>query len=102
MEAKEFINRIIQFGFDKKAIDFYVAKWNLSSNELSEIRQNSFVIQWHATQVYISTRIITDRLSDEKIASLHYLYDIFYMISDLKHVENGNSKSGNIIKNGSA
>jgi hypothetical protein len=98
MEAKEFINRIIQFGFDKKAIDFYVAKWNLSSNELLEIRQNSFVVQWYATQVYISTRIITDRLSDGKIASLHHMYDSFFMTSDLKHIENADSKSVILLK----
>ena len=98
MEVKEFIKRIIQFGFDRKAIDFYVEKWNLSSNELSEIRLNSFVIQWYATQVYISTRIITDRLSDEKIASLHNMYDILYMTSDLKHIENENFMSVILLK----
>lgn len=98
MEAKEFINRIIQFGFDKKTVDSYLAKWNLSSRELSEIRQNSFVVQWYATQVYISTRIITDRLSNEKIASLHYLFDKLYMTSDLQHVENVDSNSEIILK----
>jgi len=98
MEAKDFINRIIQFGFDRKTIDLYVAKWNLTSNELSEIRQNSFVVQWYATQVYISTRIITDRLSDEKIDSLRYMYDILYMTSDLNHVENADSLSAILLK----
>ena len=98
MEAKEFINRIIQLGFDKKAIDSYVMKLNLSSNELLAIWQNSFVIRWYATQVYISTRIITDRLSDEKIASLHYMYDILYMTSDLKHLEIADFESEILLK----
>ena len=98
MEVKEFINRIIQLGIDEKAIDSYVAMLNISSDELSEIRQNSFVIQWYATQVYISTRIITDRFSDEKIVLLYYMYELLFMTSDIKYMENTDSKSVILLK----
>lgn len=98
MEAKEFIHRIIQFGFDKKAIDFYLAKWNLPSNELSEIRLNSIVIQWYATQVYISARTIIDRLSGEEGVLLTCMYNSLFLTPDFKLQENVDFKSEILIK----
>lgn len=93
MEAKEFIKRIIQFGFDEKSIDSYVEKWNLSSSELSEIRLNSIVIQWYATQVYISTRTAIDRLSGEEGVLLTCMYNSLFITPDFKQTENADFKS---------
>ena len=98
MEAKEFIERIIQFGFDEKVIDSYVAKWNLSSDELSEIRLNSIVIQWYATQVYISTRTTMDRLSGKEGALLTSMYNSLFVTPDFRLTENAGFKSAILLK----
>jgi len=98
MEAKEFIKRILQFGFDKKSMDSYIEKLNLSSNELSEIRLNSIVIQWYATQVYISARTITDRLSKAEVSLLTHMYDSLFLTPDFKLKENADFKSVLLVK----
>ncbi|OFX53599.1 MAG: hypothetical protein A2066_04150 [Bacteroidetes bacterium GWB2_41_8] len=98
MEAKEFINRIILFGFDKKAFDFYISKLNLSSDELSEIRLNSIVIQWYATQVYISARTSIDRLSGEEGILLNCMYNSLFVTPDFKLTENTDFKSKVLLK----
>jgi len=93
MEAKEFIKRIMQFGFDEKSIDSYIEKWNLSASELSEIRLNSIVIQWYATQVYISARTTIDRLSGEEGVLLTCMYNSLFITPDFKQIENADFKS---------
>lgn len=98
MDAKEFIHRIIQLSFDKKIVDSYAAKWDTPSGELKEIRQNSVVIQWYATQAYISARTVTDRLSEKESALLTQMYDSQLFDSDFETEENGDFRSEVFLK----
>lgn len=98
MEVNEFINKIITLGFDKKAIDFHAAKWNLSLLDGSEIQQNSFIIQWYATHIYISTHILSHKLPLEKISTFYLLYDAALKDSEFIQKENEETREVILLK----
>lgn len=93
MEAKEFIHRIIQFIFDTKVVDSYVTKWNPSAGELTDIRLNAIVIQWYATQMYMSARTISDKLSGKERDLLSSMYNSYFLTADFKPEETAEFKS---------
>lgn len=92
MEVNEFINRIITIGFDKKTVVAHAAKWDLSIHEGSDIYQNSLIMQWYATQIYISTRILSHKLPLEKISTFYLLYDSSLRASEFIQKENKESQ----------
>lgn len=98
MDAKEFIHRIVQFVFDKKVVDSYVTKWNPSAGDLADIRINAVVIQWYATQMYISARVITDKLSEKERALLAGMYKSHFLTADFKTDESSKFKSELLLK----
>jgi predicted flap endonuclease-1-like 5' DNA nuclease len=98
MNAKEFIHRIIQFVFDTKVVDSYVTKRNPSAGELTDIRINAVVVQWYATQMYISARAITDKLSEKELALLAGMYESHFLTADFKPEETSKFKSELLLK----
>ncbi|MDD2380686.1 MAG: hypothetical protein WCY58_06175 [Mariniphaga sp.] len=98
MDVNEFVNRIFQFVFDKKAVDSYGEKWNLSFRELMEIRLNSIVIQWYATKVYISARTITDKLPGIENASTTQIYHNLFLTPGLLPEDMNGFKSEILLK----
>lgn len=93
MVSQQFISRIILIVFDKKAIDFQIKKWYLTSTELLEIRRNSLVMQWYAVNIYLSIKIKNDRLSEYEANQLMRMFNYAYMNYDFNLLESNDLKS---------